>query len=58
MPRSCAPGCALAPFPANTRAACRRRKNIADAFLALALPECARNGEVIMASAVSSRPNE
>jgi hypothetical protein len=26
---------------------------VTDAFLALALPECTRNGEVVMASAVS-----
>jgi len=32
--------------------------SVADAFLALALPECTRNGEVVLASAVSSRPNE
>ncbi len=32
--------------------------SVTDAFLALALPECTRNGEVVMASAVSSRPNE
>jgi len=32
--------------------------SIADAFLALALPACTRNGEVVMASAVSLRPNE
>src|SRR6266550_6513553 len=30
----------------------------ARAFLALALPECTRNGEVVMASAISLRPNE
>src|SRR5216684_5515972 len=30
--------------------------SVTDAFLALALPECTRNGEVVMASAVSSRP--
>jgi hypothetical protein len=33
-------------------------ESIADAFLALALPECTRNGEVVMASPVSLRPNE
>jgi len=32
--------------------------SVAGAFLALALPECNSNGEVIMASAVSLRPNE
>jgi NAD(P)-dependent dehydrogenase (short-subunit alcohol dehydrogenase family) len=31
---------------------------VADAFLALALPACACNGEVVIASAVSLRPNE
>ncbi len=55
IPASCAPGCASAPFPARTRAACRDRKSIGDAFLALVLPECTRNGEVVMASAVSLR---
>jgi NAD(P)-dependent dehydrogenase (short-subunit alcohol dehydrogenase family) len=28
-------------------------ESVADAFLALALPECTRNGEVVLASAVS-----
>jgi NAD(P)-dependent dehydrogenase (short-subunit alcohol dehydrogenase family) len=32
--------------------------SVADAFLALALPECTRNGDVVMASAASLRPNE
>jgi NAD(P)-dependent dehydrogenase (short-subunit alcohol dehydrogenase family) len=32
--------------------------SVADAFLALALPECTHNGDVVMASAVSLRPNE
>jgi len=32
--------------------------SVAGAFLALALPECNSNGEVIMAAAVSLRPNE
>jgi NAD(P)-dependent dehydrogenase (short-subunit alcohol dehydrogenase family) len=33
-------------------------ESVADAFLALALPECTRNGEVVMASGASLRPNE
>jgi NAD(P)-dependent dehydrogenase (short-subunit alcohol dehydrogenase family) len=33
-------------------------ESVTDAFLALALPECIRNGEVVMAPAVSLRPNE
>jgi len=32
--------------------------SVTNAFLALALPECTRNGEMVMASAISSRPNE
>ena len=32
--------------------------SVADAFLDLALPECTRNGEVVVASAVSLRPND
>jgi NAD(P)-dependent dehydrogenase (short-subunit alcohol dehydrogenase family) len=32
--------------------------SVAGTFLALALPECNSNGEVIMAAAVSLRPNE
>ena len=33
-------------------------ESVADAFLSLALPECTRNGDVVMASAASLRPNE
>ena len=33
-------------------------ESVADAFLTLALPECTRNGDVVMASAASLRPNE
>ena len=33
-------------------------ESVTDAFLALALPECTRNGEIVAACAVSSRPNE
>jgi NAD(P)-dependent dehydrogenase (short-subunit alcohol dehydrogenase family) len=33
-------------------------ESVADAFLALALPECTRNGDVVMASAASLGPNE
>jgi hypothetical protein len=32
--------------------------SVTEAFLALALPECARNGEIVAASAVSSGSNE
>jgi NAD(P)-dependent dehydrogenase (short-subunit alcohol dehydrogenase family) len=33
-------------------------ESVTDAFLALALPECTQNGEVVMASAVSPQSNE
>jgi NAD(P)-dependent dehydrogenase (short-subunit alcohol dehydrogenase family) len=33
-------------------------ESVADAFLALALPECTRNGDVVMAAAAWLRPNE
>src|ERR1700757_3420481 len=33
-------------------------ESVADAFLAFALPECTRNGEVVIASTVSLPPNE
>ena len=33
-------------------------ESVADAFLTLALPECTRNDDVVMASAASLRPNE
>jgi len=33
-------------------------ESVADAFLTLALPECTRNGDVVMAAAASLRPNE
>jgi hypothetical protein len=32
--------------------------SVTDAFLALALPECDRNGEIVAASAGSLQPNE
>ncbi len=31
-------------------------ESVTDAFLALALPECNRKGEIVMSAAVSSRP--
>src|ERR1700730_12558584 len=33
-------------------------ESVTDAFLALAFAECTRNGEVVMAPALSLRPNE
>jgi NAD(P)-dependent dehydrogenase (short-subunit alcohol dehydrogenase family) len=45
-------------FPGEDPAWLPSPESVADAFLALALPECTRNGEVVMASAVSLRPNE
>jgi NAD(P)-dependent dehydrogenase (short-subunit alcohol dehydrogenase family) len=45
-------------FPGEDPAALLSPKSVADAFLALALPECTRNGQVVMASAISLRPNE
>ena len=45
-------------FPGEDPSRLPRPESVADAFLALALPECTRNGEVVMASAVSLRPNE
>ena len=33
-------------------------ESVADAFLTLALPECTRNGDVVMAAGASLRPNE
>jgi NAD(P)-dependent dehydrogenase (short-subunit alcohol dehydrogenase family) len=45
-------------FPGEDPSRLPPPESVADAFLALALPECTRNGEVVMASAVSLRPNE
>jgi NAD(P)-dependent dehydrogenase (short-subunit alcohol dehydrogenase family) len=45
-------------FPGEDPAGLPSPESVTDAFLALALPECTRNGEVVMASAVSLRPNE
>jgi NAD(P)-dependent dehydrogenase (short-subunit alcohol dehydrogenase family) len=45
-------------FPGEDPAALPSPESVTDAFLALALPECTRTGEVLMASAVSLRPNE
>jgi len=45
-------------FPGEDPSRLPPPESVADAFLGLALPECARNGEVVMASAVSLRPNE
>ena len=40
-------------FPGEDRARLPPPESVADAFLALALPECTRNGEVVAASALS-----
>ena len=46
-------------FPGEDPAALPSPESVTDAFLALALPECTRNGEVVMASAaVVARPKE
>ena len=45
-------------FPGEDPSRLPPPESVADAFLALALPECTRNGEVVMASAVALRPNE
>jgi NAD(P)-dependent dehydrogenase (short-subunit alcohol dehydrogenase family) len=45
-------------FPGEDPARLPAPESVADAFLALALPECTRNGEVVMASGASLRPNE
>ena len=45
-------------FPGEDPAALPSPESVADAFLALALPGCTRNGEVVMASAILLRPNE
>ena len=45
-------------FPGEDPSRLPPPESVVDAFLALALPECTCNGEVVMASAVSSRPNE
>jgi NAD(P)-dependent dehydrogenase (short-subunit alcohol dehydrogenase family) len=45
-------------FPGEDPAALPSAESVTDAFLAVALPECTRNGEVVMASGVSLRPNE
>ena len=40
-------------FPGEDPGRLPSPKSVADAFLALALPECTRNGEAVTASAVS-----
>ena len=45
-------------FPGEDPAALPSPETVADAFLALAVPGCTRNGEVVMASAILLRPNE
>jgi NAD(P)-dependent dehydrogenase (short-subunit alcohol dehydrogenase family) len=45
-------------FPGEDAGRLPPPESVTDAFLTLALPECTRNGEVVMASAVSLRPNE
>ena len=44
-------------FPGEDPARLPPPESVADAFLTLALPECTRNGEVVMASAASLPPN-
>jgi len=44
-------------FPGEDPSRLPPPESVADAFLALARPECTRNGEMVMASAVSSPPN-
>ena len=45
-------------FPGEDPSRLPPPESVADAVLALALPECTRNGEVVMAFAVSLRPTE
>jgi NAD(P)-dependent dehydrogenase (short-subunit alcohol dehydrogenase family) len=45
-------------FPGEDPSRLPPPESVTDAFLALALPECTRNGEVVMASAVSLQPNQ
>jgi NAD(P)-dependent dehydrogenase (short-subunit alcohol dehydrogenase family) len=45
-------------FPGEDPSRLPPPESVTDAFLALALPECACNGEVVIASVVSLRPNE
>jgi NAD(P)-dependent dehydrogenase (short-subunit alcohol dehydrogenase family) len=45
-------------FPGEDPSRLPPPETVADAFLALALPECSRNGEVVIASTVSLPPNE
>jgi NAD(P)-dependent dehydrogenase (short-subunit alcohol dehydrogenase family) len=45
-------------FPGENPSRLPSPESVADAFLALALPECTHNGEVVMASAVSLRPRK
>jgi NAD(P)-dependent dehydrogenase (short-subunit alcohol dehydrogenase family) len=45
-------------FPGEDPSRLPLPESVADGFLSLALPECTRNGEVVMASAVSLRTNE
>ena len=44
-------------FPGEDPARLPAPESVTEAFLALALPECTRNGEVVMASAASLPPN-
>ena len=45
-------------FPGEDPARLPAPESVTEAFLALALPECTRNGEVVMASGASLRPNQ
>jgi NAD(P)-dependent dehydrogenase (short-subunit alcohol dehydrogenase family) len=45
-------------FPGEDPSRLPPPQSVTDAFLALALPECTRNGEVVMASATSLRPHQ
>jgi NAD(P)-dependent dehydrogenase (short-subunit alcohol dehydrogenase family) len=45
-------------FPGEDPSRLPSPESVANAFLALASPECTRNGEVVKASAISLRPNE
>jgi hypothetical protein len=50
--------CAARAFPGEDPSRLSPPESVADAFFALALPDCTRNGEVVMACAVLLRPNE
>src|SRR6267142_2909105 len=45
-------------FPGENPTRLPPPESVTGAFLALAVPECTRNGEVVMASAVSLRPDD